>query len=951
MLPSLIAMDSYAQLQSPLITTYSKKNYGGGTQNWALETSEKGILYVGNNSGVIAFDGEEWKVTALPNKTFVRSIYLSKQRDLYVGGQNEFGYFENSVLTPDAYVSLRSLVPEEYRDFEDVWKIFESRKAIYFCTERAVFAISEGTCQVIVPEDGRFENFFFLDDQLFVQCIGHGLFVHNGNSLELHTKSDPVLENRISEIIEISGEVPLLFAQDAGIYFQDSLDYLPFSSELQAFLKEAKVYCAKRLNNGNVAIGTIQNGLVLMTNDGKLVGGLSEEQGLPNKTVLSICEDSSGNLWLGLDNGLAYVEINSPFKKVTKFSGVEGTGYAALEATDGFYFGTNLGLYHFDSGKKTSKATKVLSGQIWNLQQLNTGILINGEGGARYKLGDQINEVSEVRSSWKFLNVEKREEYFLQGTYSGLYLYRRSEATNSPLELIQKMEGFDESTRIFEEDAKGDIWVSHAYRGLFRLTPDYESLKFTEVKKFGKDDGLPDDYYITVSKIRGEIVFSTESGVFRFDSSTETFRVHDEITKLLGENKNVQRLIEDEQGNFWFSTKKEFGLVEIEQKGVFNDVEVIYFNQIQDDLVDGFENVYTSKKAFSFIPIEGGYYTYDLGQSKNSPEFEYPLRIDEVFSTKGNDSLIYVHQHGGLSKPIILHSEDTDIRFHFNLPNFGQLNEVSYSYKLSGDGEGWSEWSPHHTKEYSNLASGDYSFSVKAKNGFGRVSEPVGFNFTIPPPWYKTTVARIVWVILGFLLVISFVRYVSLREAKKTELIKKQSILTIKQKEEAHRREKEKSEGEIIRLRNEKLRSEVSHKNAELASTTMHLVQKSEMLQNVKKELSELSKQGSDQLKTRIRQIQRLISDDVRLDKNWERFETHFDQVHENFFKNLRAAYPDLTPKDQKLCAYLRMNLATKEIAPLLNISVRGVEISRYRLRKKLNLQSDVNLVTFIMEI
>jgi len=292
-----------------------------------------------------------------------------------------------------------------------------------------------------------------------------------------------------------------------------------------------------------------------------------------------------------------------------------------------------------------------------------------------------------------------------------------------------------------------------------------------------------------------------------------------------------------------------------------------------------------------------------------------------------------------------------DIRFHYNLPTFGKLNEVVYQYTLAGEDEAWSEWTAKTNKEYNNLAYGDYTFEVRAKNAFGRISDPVSFGFSVLPPWYKTTAARVAVVFISFLILLTLLRYVAIREAKKTEEVKQQSLVTIRAKEEEHQREKEKSENEIIRLRNEKLRAEVSHKNAELASTTMHLVQKSEMLQNIKKDLNDLADQGDEPVKKRVKQIQRLITDDVRLDKNWERFETHFDQVHENFFKNLRAKYPELTPKDQKLCAYLRMNLATKEIAPLLNISVRGVEISRYRLRKKLNLDSDTNLVSFIMEV
>jgi DNA-binding CsgD family transcriptional regulator len=380
-------------------------------------------------------------------------------------------------------------------------------------------------------------------------------------------------------------------------------------------------------------------------------------------------------------------------------------------------------------------------------------------------------------------------------------------------------------------------------------------------------------------------------------------------------------------------------------------VEVLYFNEIQDELVDGFEDVFTLTEEAAFIPVESGFYKYNLERSTRPPEFEYPLRITEIYSTSAADSLIYGFYSSDTLAETKLPPQDGDIRFHFNLPAFGKLNQVEYQYILSGEDEDWSDWSIETKKEYSNLAYGDYTFQVRAKNAFERISPAVSFKFSVLPPWYKTTTAQAGFVVLGFLILLSLIRYVSMREAKKTKQVKQQSIVTIREKEEEHQREKEKSESEIIRLRNEKLKGEVSHKNAELASTTMHLVQKSEMLQNIKKDLTDLSKEGDEIIKKRVKQIQRLITDDVRLDKNWERFETHFDQVHANFFKNLRAKYPELTPKDQKLAAYLRMNLATKEIAPLLNISVRGVEISRYRLRKKLNLDSEINLVSFIMEI
>lgn len=943
--------EAMGQMQSPLISNYSKEAHSGGTQNWAVTAHEDGIMYFGNNSGVLVFDGHEWNIVPLPNRTFVRSLHQQKSGHLYVGGQNEFGYFSNGVVAAQNYHSLRHLVPEEYSDFEDVWKIFNTGNATYFCTEKAIFLISDGDCEVLLPMGDRFENFFLYEGSLCVQEIGTGLFILKNKEL-VPFFSDPKIDSRrIASILPLSDDDYLFFTQVGELFRFDGEGLEPFGGEAESFTKEFKDYVAIKLIDGSIAIGTTQSGLIIINEAGDILVHCNSESGLANNTVLSLYQDRSENIWMGLDNGIAYLEINSPFSLINQINGMEGTGYAALFQNGSYYFGTNLGLYRANSGDDSFELEENTKGQIWSLQALDNGFIINADGGAFYSENDVISKVSDVRSSWKFYEIEGSQGLFLQGTYGGLYLYEKTDNDSVPLRLLGKLRGFDESSRIFEEDADGYIWVSHAYRGLFRLKPDYQNLRFEEVRQLGVAEGLPEDLYITVSKIRNEMVFATMQGIFRFDGIKDKFEVNDELTNLLGERRNVQRLVEDQLGNIWFSTETEFGLVEILEAGLYNDVEVLYFNEIQDKLVDGFEDVFTLSEDAAYIPVESGFYKYKLKRTTQPPEFEYPLRISEVYLIGATDSLIYGRYSADTLMETMLPPKGGDIRFHFNLPTFGKLNQVMYQYILTGEDENWSDWSVETKKEYSNLAHGEYTFQVRAKNAFGRISDPVSFKFSVLPPWYSTTMAQVGFVILGFLILLTLIRYVSIREAKKTKEVKQQSILTIREKEEEHQREKEKSENEIILLRNEKLQGEVSHKNAELASTTMHLVQKSEMLQNIKKDLTDLSKEGDEAVKKRVKQIQRLITDDVRLDKNWERFETHFDQVHANFFKNLRAKYPELTPKDQKLAAYLRMNLATKEIAPLLNISVRGVEISRYRLRKKLILDSEINLVSFIMEI
>ena len=161
---------------------------------------------------------------------------------------------------------------------------------------------------------------------------------------------------------------------------------------------------------------------------------------------------------------------------------------------------------------------------------------------------------------------------------------------------------------------------------------------------------------------------------------------------------------------------------------------------------------------------------------------------------------------------------------------------------------------------------------------------------------------------------------------------------------------KTESEREIEKLKTEKLKADINHKNKELATSTMHLINKNEFIAHVKQNLTSLVKKNpKDPLAGDLEKIMASIDQNISSDDDWQQFEIHFDQVHGNFSQRLKDKFPNLSPQERRLCAYLRMNMTTKEIANLLNITVRGAEISRYRLRKKLGLSRDTNLAEFIL--
>ncbi|MNX69936.1 Bacterial regulatory protein, luxR family [compost metagenome] len=180
----------------------------------------------------------------------------------------------------------------------------------------------------------------------------------------------------------------------------------------------------------------------------------------------------------------------------------------------------------------------------------------------------------------------------------------------------------------------------------------------------------------------------------------------------------------------------------------------------------------------------------------------------------------------------------------------------------------------------------------------------------------------------------------------------KKHIKAQQQLKQLHQLDIKKSESEIIQLKNEKLEIEVNYKNKELAITTLHLAQKGKLLLRIKDDLHALEKpEGEETNARKIKNLLRLLDDTEKSDTDWNQFSLHFDQVHTNFLTTLKHKFPYLSQNDLKMCAYLKMNLSSKEIAQLLGITIRGVEVGRYRLRKKLNLASDVNLFDYLLHV
>ncbi|MCX6300357.1 MAG: triple tyrosine motif-containing protein, partial [Bacteroidetes bacterium] len=534
----------------------------------------------------------------------------------------------------------------------------------------------------------------------------------------------------------------------------------------------------------------------------------------------------------------------------------------------------------------------------------------------------------------------------LAGTYAGLTVFDFSENSFTKNQVLS---GLYESLRFLAIDNNNEIWASHPYRGVYKLQL-LEDKKTFSTKLYSEKDGLPSTLRNYIFRIKNRVVVATEKGVYEFDAISNKFVKSPLLYSVFG-NTILQYLNEDADGNIWFCSEKKIGVAQysIEKKSY----EIHYFPELTGKILSGFENIFPFNKNNVLIAANDGiiHLNFEKYLSNNSKLNVLLTQVkafgkkDSIifggFSNEGNNAVFVQNKSNILTLPI----SNNSLHFEFSSPSFGMKKNIEYAYQLVGYEKEWSARSLRTEKDYTNIPFGTYTFKVKAFDNLGNESEAISYTIIINPAWYNTY-----WAYIAYGIIVLILFYLVINREKK-KLFKQRIEFEEEQKRliYIHQLEVEKNEKEIIELQNEKLINEVIYKNKELANASMHLVERNDALIKIKNELNQLHKKasGSHDLQKAIQ----LVNDIEKTNSDWESFSTHFDEVANDFLKKLKQQFPQLTNADLKICAYLKLNLSSKEIAQLMNLAVRGVEISRYRLRKKLQLKSGESLIEFLQQI
>ncbi|SDX94140.1 regulatory protein, luxR family [Lutibacter oricola] len=911
----------------PPIVNYTPQDYSGRNQNWKIDQSSEGYLYIGNNSGLLEYNGANWSLYPTKNNSSIRAVKIIKNK-IFTGCYMDFGYWLKNDFGNLCYISLINKLDKPLLEDETFWNILNFEEYVLFqsLSRIYIYSVKDETFKVIEAPSKR-AVLFKVGDYVYFQKSNEGIFrIENG-------KAVLVSDNEVVKNQEIIGaffvdKKPLFITNNGKFYFFEDNKVVKWNVNSEEELKNRNIYSSLQLSDGSFVLGTVSNGLYHIDSKGGLLKNINKENGLLNNTVLCVYEDIDKNVWLGLDNGVCTINLNSPFNVYNDVKGNLGSVYASVIYKNKLYLGTNQGLFYTTlNSNKEPVFIKNTQGQVWFLKVVDNTLFCGHNTGTFTIKDNKATKISDFPGAWDVKKIEGQENLLLQGNYNGICVL---EKVNTKWKFRNKIEGFDISSRFFEFIAPTELLINHEYKGVFRIKFNNELTKVIskiKSKPFGEESSLV--------VFNNTILHASNNGVFKFSKKKNDFVKDTILSSLLySENNPIKgNLISDNTNKLWGFSNNNIVFV---KQDAFNNkpkrinipVEKSYNSSM---VIAGFENLRHIQNEEYLVGNSSGFTVLNTDRIKTN---SYNVAINSVYKQELN----YNKQQLALNKTNSLKATENNVYIAFSVPVYDKNTEVNYQYRLKGFYDEWGSWSNESSTSFKNLPFGTYNFEVKAKIG-NKISENIAtYSFRIERPWYLSNIAIVLYsitFILLFLLVHNlYKRYFN-----------KQKLALVKKKQREFAVSQLESDKVIMKLKNEKLKNEVDSKTRELSVSTMSIIKKNELLNTIKKELLVLKSNKE------ITPVIKIINKNLSPNSDWEMFEEAFNNADTDFLKKIKEIHPNLTPNDLRLCAYLRLNLSSKEIAPLLNISPRSVEIKRYRLRKKIELPHEKSLVEYILEI
>ncbi|MEA4919041.1 triple tyrosine motif-containing protein [Proteiniphilum sp.] len=935
------AMPSVAQ-HIPFIPpayNYTTDHYNAGNQNWAIAQGNNGVIYFGNDNGMLSYDGVNWTLHYLPNNLSVKSIYVDihdNHERIYVGSFEEFGYFESNETNQLTYHSLSRNIQGHQFHNDEIWSIYPFNGKLYFQTFATIFVYDGQEVQIQKPYPAVLYFFPVDEKKMFAQLIDSDFCFYDGENFQSLFTRDRWNDDNIVAILPYEDDWLLVTSKNGLYRFSEkdhTLDRWEISSRSE--LVHSTINRAI-LSSDTYIFGTLNSGIFAIDKNGAQKWHIHRNNGLNNNTVLALFRDRERTIWAALDNGISNIRTHSLLSFFEPSDNQIGPVEDILFQDNQLYLATNQGIYNYPDSRGNLSRIPGFDIQSWFIKSFDHQIFVGHNLGT--SLLQDFKEIRIPEANTGGMDIKQAtingKNILIESSYTSLLVYTQNNTGNWAFS--HRVEGFSDLIKNLEIDHAGNIWAGHMYKGIYRLKLDSELRNVVEIENYLSFDSTQVYNYhpIKVMKLRGRIVFADGNRFYTYDDIEQKIIPFELLNNDLAGFADTHRIISVNDTLFWFICHKEYLLVEYSGNR-YSIKDRIPYTILNNPPNAGRANILVTGDNISYFGMNGGIAKYSFFEEQ--PEVASELQVASItFHSRNDEQLSYLNP----SQKGVIAFQHNNISFRFLYPEFSK-KIFQIECFLQGYDSRWLNTDANRSASYYNLPPGDYTLYAQVKDSSGKILSSLNYSFSIKNPWYKTWWAYLLYfLIVGSITLFLIKRHIYRIVRRKQKLFEEQENRRLVQIE--------RQEKEITTLQNEKLEAELIYKGKELASAAMTLINHSELLKNLRENVQSLILTGKIH-RYEGNELLKMIENNIPEEDEWNLFQSNFDLIHQNFFRNLKDRYPSLTPTDLKLCSLLRLNYSSKEIADMLNISIRGVEAARYRLRKKLSLGESDNLVDFMI--
>lgn len=889
----------------PPLKSFSPKEIGASRQSWGILEDDRGILFFGNNEGLLTYDGSNWELIPSPNGNLIRSLAMDEHGVIYYGGRNDLGYVSSDSLGQLKLVSLRDKIPLENEDFDDLWEIVYLNGQVIFQTYEYIFTVDvktekswEDRSFTVINAPSRIMSSAVIDGTCYVYAKGNGLNqLVDGKLVPL--SQEAVIQDVVVDMLPWfpnSDKVKMLLCGlRKGLHTWDGTQMLPFTLENQAadLMQTAKITNACYLSDGTLALATDNHGIIVLNEDGQLVNHLHKETGFPVEDTNDLLPDFQGGLWVSTSLGIIRVDLPASLMHFSDQLDINYRVYAMTPHNGKLYVATTNGL--FVSSLSNGQRFEHIPGPntaIWDLLSIGKDLLVVSPYAGIYGL--QNDKLLRLFGQVPIMLTPSRftDKIVYVGDGSNEFGFSILYKTANGWSRILTNPIVKDQIRYVEEEQPGVLWLGSRSKGFLRVEiPLFKDLSNPSFSNLAQLDSLtinvkryPDSLSTSAFRSRpyfvhDKLYLASSEGVKRMAPSMDRLIPDRTLGPVFADTSTViNQLVAGAKGSIWINYVQSgrdaasIGKLSPVENGNYKLEEQVDLLRISDLQ---FTSMWTNGEINDplWFGTTNGLIKYQP-QIKRDNKATFPTLIRKV-SIHG-DSLLYAGNDlktgPAFTSPVLSYAHNA-LRFKFSAVNYEVPENTLYQYQLEGFDKNWSDWTSENQKDYTNLPEGNYEFRVRSRNIYGVMGEEGTFEFRVLPPWYRQWWAFLLYIVLGVTaityLILSYNRWktqqLELRNQQLEQAVDEKTQEILKTQKQLILQEKMASLGQMTAGMAHEMKNPLNFiNNFSLGSM--------ELLDEIQDELEEsANKEGREELKGQLSLLKNYIesihNNGVRMDK------------------------------------------------------------------------------------